>query len=83
MGAVALFYDLIIIAFSGNQPGVQDTCIQQVLYQIGLEGPEDIACPEVDPDRAAMGVLFYCFIIKSGKPVSGGFIGGAVCVDAG
>lgn len=70
MGPVHLFDDFVVKTLHGYEAGVHCSLIQQVLQQIALEGPEDVACPEVDPGGGGFGGGLYLVIVKFRKAVA-------------
>ena len=57
MGAVHFFYDLIIVAFRGDEAGMENPFIKKALGHVGLERAEDIPGTEMNPFRCVQCIL--------------------------
>ena len=67
---VHLLDDLIIIALCHGETPIQGAVVQQVLYNIGLEGTENVAGAEVDPEGILLGGCLDLLVIEGGELIA-------------
>ena len=70
MGAVHLFYYLVIEALHYRNAAFKNTFIKKLLGSSRLECPEDIPCAEVYPHRLLYSIFDHLFPVKLRKYIA-------------